>query len=169
MTTSIAGASTGVFNFEGGCYAKFINLSREDVSEVYEANRRFSTLLENVAINNKTRRIDLDDSSLTEKTLATYSITYIPLLGDKIAKHDVAAWLINTGWSGEPHGERQSIKLSLTHAMVSAVLSGILAEAETRPHPTFDVSVPLAVPGVPSEVLDTRKTWKTWKDHAVYD
>ena len=92
--------------------------------------------------------------------------TYAQLLGDKIDKHDVAVWLINTGWSGGPHGEGKRIELSLTRAMVSAVLSGKLAEAETRPDPTFDVHVPLAVPGVPSEVLDPRKTWK---DPAAYD
>ena len=63
----------GVFNFEGGCYAKVIRLSREGEPEIYETTRRFGTILENVAIDNRTRRIDLNDGSLTENTRAAYS------------------------------------------------------------------------------------------------
>jgi hypothetical protein len=54
----------GVFNFEGGCYVKVIRLSREGEPEIYETTRRFGTILENVAIDSRSRRIDLDDSSL---------------------------------------------------------------------------------------------------------
>ncbi|MEO6786296.1 MAG: phosphoenolpyruvate carboxykinase (ATP), partial [Chthoniobacteraceae bacterium] len=197
----------GVFNFEGGCYAKVIRLSKEGEPEIYETTRRFGTVLENVAIDSRTRRIDLDDSSLAENTRAAYPITHIPnmtlsgmgghakniimltcdafgvlppisrltreqamshflsgytakvagteagvtepqatfspcfgapfmalppatyaqLLGDRITKHNVAVWLINTGWSGGAYGEGKRIRLSLTRAMVSAVLSGNLA------------------------------------------
>jgi phosphoenolpyruvate carboxykinase (ATP) len=68
----------GVFNFEGGCYAKIINLSRESEPEIYETTRRFGTILENVAIDTVTRRIDLDDDSFTENTRASYPISHIP-------------------------------------------------------------------------------------------
>ncbi len=200
----------GVFNFEGGCYAKVIKLSREGEPEIYETTRRFGTLLENVAMDMRTRHVDLDDASLTENTRAAYPITHIPnmtrsgkaghpkhiimltcdafgvlppvarltpmqamyhflagytakvagteagikepqatfspcfgapfmalpptvyakLLGDKIAKHNVEVWLINTGWSGGSYGQGQRIKLGFTRAMVKAVLSGAL---QTRP------------------------------------
>ncbi|MBU5635574.1 phosphoenolpyruvate carboxykinase (ATP) [Geomonas sp. Red69] len=68
----------GVFNFEGGCYAKVINLSSESEPEIYQCTRRFGTILENVAIDTISRRIDLDDASFTENTRASYPITHIP-------------------------------------------------------------------------------------------
>ena len=58
----------GVFNFEGGCYAKMIQLSSEAEPQIYATTRRFGTVLENVTINPATRAIDLDDGSLTENT-----------------------------------------------------------------------------------------------------
>ncbi len=67
----------GVFNFEGGCYAKVIRLSEEAEPEIYATTRRFGTILENVTIDNRTRRLDLDDDSLTENTRAAYPITHI--------------------------------------------------------------------------------------------
>ena len=68
----------GVFNFEGGCYAKAIRLSREAEPFIYECTRKFGTLLENVVIDPATRRLDLDDASLTENTRAAYPLTHIP-------------------------------------------------------------------------------------------
>jgi phosphoenolpyruvate carboxykinase (ATP) len=68
----------GVFNFEGGCYAKVIKLSKEAEPEIYETTRRFGTVLENVAIDTHTRRVDLDDDSFTENTRASYPLTHIP-------------------------------------------------------------------------------------------
>jgi phosphoenolpyruvate carboxykinase (ATP) len=68
----------GVFNFEGGCYAKVIRLSAEGEPEIYETTRRFGTILENVAIDTRTRGIDLNDAALTENTRAAYPITHIP-------------------------------------------------------------------------------------------
>ncbi len=68
----------GVFNFEGGCYAKVINLSSEAEPEIYECTRRFGTILENVALDPATRSIDLNDSSTTENTRASYPLTHIP-------------------------------------------------------------------------------------------
>ena len=67
----------GVFNFEGGCYAKTINLSKEAEPEIYACTHKFGTVLENVILDPATRRIDLDDDSLTENTRAGYPITHL--------------------------------------------------------------------------------------------
>jgi len=67
----------GVFNFEGGCYAKVIRLSAEAEPEIYQTTRRFGTILENVGIDSLTRRLDLNDASLTENTRAAYPISHI--------------------------------------------------------------------------------------------
>ncbi len=68
----------GVFNFEGGCYAKVIRLSAEGEPEIYAATRRFGTILENVVLDPATRTIDLDDDRITENTRASYPIHFIP-------------------------------------------------------------------------------------------
>jgi phosphoenolpyruvate carboxykinase (ATP) len=71
-------SDVGIFNFEGGCYAKVIRLSREAEPEIYECTRRFGTILENVSLDHDSRRLDLEDGSLTENTRAAYPITHIP-------------------------------------------------------------------------------------------
>jgi phosphoenolpyruvate carboxykinase (ATP) len=68
----------GIFNFEGGCYAKVIRLSAQSEPEIHETTRRFGTILENVSMDQATRRLDLDDDSLTENTRAAYPITHLP-------------------------------------------------------------------------------------------
>jgi phosphoenolpyruvate carboxykinase (ATP) len=67
----------GVFNFEGGCYAKVIRLSSSAEPQIYACTRRFGTVLENVALDQDTRMIDLDDDSHTENTRASYPLEYI--------------------------------------------------------------------------------------------
>ncbi len=71
-------SGAGIFNFEGGCYAKVIHLSPEAEPEIYETTRRFGTVLENVVMDQETRILDLDDGSLTENTRASYPIDFIP-------------------------------------------------------------------------------------------
>jgi phosphoenolpyruvate carboxykinase (ATP) len=71
-------SKNGVFNFEGGCYAKVINLSPVAEPEIYQTTRRYGTILENVGIDADTRRLDLDDAALTENTRAAYPISHIP-------------------------------------------------------------------------------------------
>ena len=68
----------GVFNFEGGCYAKVIRLSQEGEPEIYETTRMFGTILENVVIDSTSRRLDLDSDVFTENTRASYPINHIP-------------------------------------------------------------------------------------------
>ena len=67
----------GVFNFEGGCYAKVIKLSSEAEPQIYATTRRFGTILENVVVNPETRQLDLDDASYTENTRGSYPIEFI--------------------------------------------------------------------------------------------
>ena len=236
----------GVFNFEGGCYAKVIKLSKEAEPEIYETTRRFGTILENVVIDPVTREIDLDDESLTENTRGSYPITQIPnaelsgrgghprniimltadafgvmppvakltpeqamyhflsgytakvagtergvtepqatfsacfgapfmvhhpsvygeLLREKIAKHQVNCWLVNTGWSGGPYGVGSRMKIAYTRAMIRAILNGKLASVETEADANFRVLVPTECPDVPNEILKPRNTWK---DGRAYD
>ncbi len=239
-------SDNGVFNFEGGCYAKVIRLSREGEPEIYETTRRFGTILENVAIDTATRHVNLDDASLAENTRAAYPITHIPnmttkgvgghpkniimltcdafgvlppiarltpaqamyhflsgytakvagteagvtepqatfspcfgapfmalppltyaqLLGEKIARHNVDVWLVNTGWSGGPYGEGHRMKIALTRALLKAVLSGALKNVATKADPIFGLHIPVSAPDVPAEMLEPRKTWK---DASAYD
>jgi len=236
----------GVFNFEGGCYAKVIRLSEETEPEIYATTRRFGTILENVVYDPETREIDLDDASLTENTRSSYPIThldnvdpggcgghpnhvifltcdaygvlppisrlsesqamyhflsgytakvagtergvtepkatfsacfgapfmprhpgvYAEMLGEKITRHGARVWLVNTGWTGGPHGVGQRIRLPLTRRMVRAALAGELDEVETRSDPVFGLAVPKRVEGVPEELLEPRRTWS---DPAAYD
>lgn len=236
----------GLFNLEGGCYAKVIRLARAAEPEIFETTRRFGTILENVSIDSNTRRLNLDDDSLTENTRAAYPISHIPnadrsgccghprtiimltadafgvlppiskltpaqamyhflsgytakvagtetgitepqatfstcfgapfmvlpptiyaqMLGEKIARHKVSVWLVNTGWTGGPYGIGKRMSIAYTRAMVRAALSGALDEMPTRPDPLFGVGVPLHCPDVPDEVLQPRNTWE---DQAAYD
>ncbi len=71
-------SDTGVFNFEGGCYAKVIRLSEESEPQIYACTSRFGTILENVVYDPATRRIDLNDDRLTENTRASYPLEFIP-------------------------------------------------------------------------------------------
>jgi len=68
----------GIFNFEGGCYAKVIKLSAQSEPEIYATTKMFGTVLENVVMDSSSRILDLDDSSLTENTRAAYPLSHIP-------------------------------------------------------------------------------------------
>jgi len=80
-------SDTGVFNFEGGCYAKVIRLSSEHEPQIYACTRRFGTILENVVQDPVSRRLDLDDDMFTENTRAAYPLEYIPgVVPDKMVQ-----------------------------------------------------------------------------------
>ena len=68
----------GVFNYEGGCYAKVIRLDPETEPEIYDTTRRFGSIIENVVLDLNTRRMDLDDSMWTENTRSCYPLTHNP-------------------------------------------------------------------------------------------
>ena len=68
----------GVFNFEGGCYAKTIRLSPKGEPDIYRSTRMFGTILENVVLDESTREIDYDDGRITQNTRASYPLHYIP-------------------------------------------------------------------------------------------
>ncbi|HGY56138.1 MAG TPA: phosphoenolpyruvate carboxykinase [Caldithrix abyssi] len=239
-------SENGIFNFEGGCYAKVIRLSKEAEPAIYETTRRFGTILENVAIDSYTRKPDLDDDTFTENTRASYPIThldnivpegkgghpknvifltadafgvlpplakltpeqamyqfllgytakvagtergitepqatfstcfgapfmprhpsvYAKLLGEKIAKHKVTPWLVNTGWTGGPYGVGHRMSIQHTRALLNNALEGKLGSVEFETDPVFGLSVPKSCPGVPTEVLMPRNTWK---DKSAYD
>jgi len=84
---------------------------------------------------------------------------YAHLLGEKIARHEVKVWLVNTGWTGGPYGVGQRISLPHTRAIVRAAITGRLDRVPTRMDPCFGLDVPLECPDVPAEVLDPRQTW----------
>jgi phosphoenolpyruvate carboxykinase (ATP) len=71
-------SESGVFNFEGGCYAKMINLSAEAEPEIYATTRRFGTVLENVVMDEQTRELDFNDNSLAENSRGAYPLSFIP-------------------------------------------------------------------------------------------
>jgi phosphoenolpyruvate carboxykinase (ATP) len=71
-------SADGVFNLEGGCYAKAIKLSQEAEPEIWAASHRFGTVLENVVVDPQTRQLDLDSQALTENTRAAYPVDFLP-------------------------------------------------------------------------------------------
>ncbi|WBH16541.1 phosphoenolpyruvate carboxykinase [Sphingomonas radiodurans] len=71
-------SDTAVFNFEGGCYAKMIRLSPDAEPEIFATTKRFGTVLENVVMDQVTRKLDLDDASLAENSRGAYPIDFIP-------------------------------------------------------------------------------------------
>jgi len=91
----------GVFNFEGGCYAKVIGLSEAAEPQIYATTRRFGTILENVPYDPVTRYIDLDDDSLTENTRASYPLEFIDnAVPEKKAGHPKNVILLTCDASG---------------------------------------------------------------------
>ena len=91
----------GVFNFEGGCYAKVIRLSPTAEPEIYATTKMFGTILENVVYDPVTRRIDLDDESITENTRASYPLEYIGnAIPEKMAGHPKNIILLTCDASG---------------------------------------------------------------------
>jgi phosphoenolpyruvate carboxykinase (ATP) len=91
---------------------------------------------------------------------------YAALLGKKIREHSVRVWMVNTGWSGGPHGKGKRIDLSFTRAMITAALEGALDDVTYQPHPVFGMAIPGSCPGVPTNILNPRNTWP---DPAEYD
>jgi phosphoenolpyruvate carboxykinase (ATP) len=81
------------------------------------------------------------------------------MLGERLAKHKVNAWLVNTGWTGGPYGVGNRMKIAFTRQMIHAILNGLLDEVPTVQDPLFGLYVPESCPGVPKEVMNQRDTW----------
>jgi phosphoenolpyruvate carboxykinase (ATP) len=94
-------SENGIFNFEDGCYAKVIRLSPEAEPQIYACTRRFGTILENVVIDPRSRRLDLNDETVTENTRAAYPLDYIDnSLPGKMAGHPANVVLLTCDASG---------------------------------------------------------------------
>ena len=91
---------------------------------------------------------------------------YARMLGEKMRRHEVNCWLVNTGWVGGAYGTGERIALPYTRVMVNAAIEGGLRDVPAAPHPVFQVMAPKHCPGVPDGLLDPRGQWK---DGAEYD
>jgi len=238
-------SADGVFNFEGGCYAKCIKLSEQNEPQIWNA-LTFGSVLENVILDPRTRVPDFDDDSRTENTRAAYPVehienavipgfgghpknvvfltadafgvlppvskltpeqamfhfmsgytakvagteagvtepqatfstcfgapfmplppkVYAEMLGRRLREHNGQCWLVNTGWQGGPYGIGKRMSLPYTRTMVNALVEGDLDKVQFEIEPSFGLSIPKEVPGVPSELLNPRNSWK---DKAAYD
>ncbi|MDI9340078.1 MAG: phosphoenolpyruvate carboxykinase (ATP) [Sediminibacterium sp.] len=235
----------GVFNFEGGCYAKCVDLTAEKEPQIFNAIK-FGSLLENIDFYENTTTVDYSNISKTENTRVSYPSHYIDnavspavgdipkniffltcdafgvlppisklttgqamynfisgytakvagtemgiteptttfsacfgkaflplhptkyaeLLGEKLKKHKVNVWLLNTGWVGGSYGVGSRIKLSYTRALITAALNGELDKAEYGKTNFFNLAFPKACSNVPAEILDPRNSWA---DKNAYD
>jgi phosphoenolpyruvate carboxykinase (ATP) len=236
----------GIFNFEGGCYAKVIGLSETAEPEIFACTKRFGTILENVVFDPVSRLIDLDDEEKTENTRASYPLGFINnsipekkaghpkniilltcdasgvmppiahltlnqtlyhfisgytskiagteiglgqepeitfstcfggpfmvhhpsfyarILKEKITRHGVSCWLLNTGWVGGPYGIGKRISIRYTRAILNALLIGDLKNVEFITDPIFGFQVPKSCPGIPDEVLNPASSWKNKDDY----
>ncbi|PLX06197.1 MAG: phosphoenolpyruvate carboxykinase (ATP) [Marinilabiliales bacterium] len=86
---------------------------------------------------------------------------YAKMLGDKMEEHNTSVYLINTGWSGGKYGVGKRIDLKYTRAMVEAALEGKLEDTDFIYDDLFHLNIPKSCPGVPSEILLPKNTWKS--------
>jgi phosphoenolpyruvate carboxykinase (ATP) len=91
---------------------------------------------------------------------------YAKLLAQKMEQHKARCILLNTGWSGGPHGVGKRMSLKVTRALLNAALNGELDGVETETHPILNLKMPRSCPGVDSAILNPRNTWA---DKAAYD
>jgi phosphoenolpyruvate carboxykinase (ATP) len=98
--------------------------------------------------------------------MALHPSVYAKLLGEKIVKHKVSCWLVNTGWTGGPYGVGNRMKIKYTRAMLTAALEGKLDKVEFIKDPFFNLMVPQTCTEVPADVLNPKNTWT---DKNAYD
>jgi phosphoenolpyruvate carboxykinase (ATP) len=81
------------------------------------------------------------------------------MLADKMRKHNARCWLVNTGWSGGKYGVGKRMSLKYTRKLIDGIHEGALDNAEFETTPVFNLAIPKAVPGIPTEILNPRNTW----------
>ena len=84
---------------------------------------------------------------------------YIELLGEKMEKHGVGVYLVNTGWSGGPYGVGERMDINITRSIVTACLDGSLDKVEYEENEQFHLQIPKTCPNVDSKILDPINTW----------
>lgn len=234
----------GVFNFEGGCYAKVIDLDKSSEPEIFAAIKK-GAILENVT-SNEDGVVDYSDSSKTQNTRVSYPIqhieniqdggcaghptniiflsadafgvlppvskltkdqamyyflsgytakvagtergvneptatfsacfgeaflplpptSYAKLLGEKIDKHNVNVYLINTGWTGGAYGTGTRMSIKNTRACINGILDNKIQDSEFETLDIFNLKIPKTLDGVDTNVLNPRNTWS---DKKLYD
>lgn len=150
----------GVFNFEGGCYAKVIKLSPEAEPDIYRTTRMFGTVLENVVYDAETRTLDLDDASKTENTRAAYPLESIPnIMPEGYAGHPQNIIMLTADAFGVlPPVSRLSPEQAMYHFLsgYTAKIAGT-EKGVTEPTATFSTcfGAPFMVlhPGVYADLL----------------
>ncbi|HID09417.1 TPA: phosphoenolpyruvate carboxykinase (ATP), partial [Candidatus Micrarchaeota archaeon] len=90
---------------------------------------------------------------------------YVGMFREKLERHRVPVYFVNTGWIGGPYGVGKRIDISLTRAMIRAALEGELERAGYTESPVFRLKVPRACPGVPAEVLSPERTWRKREEY----
>lgn len=229
----------GIFNLDWGGYAKLCGIREENQPYIYACTRKFGTLLENVALDPETRRLDTDDDSLTSNTRAAYPIAHLPnairrgvfdhpkniflltcdafgvlppiarltpeqavyaflsaytakfkqtetgrmepevmfdvCFGDaalalpsheygrmfleKVRAHGIRCWLVNTGWSGEPHTRGERIRIGHSRAIIRSAISGAFDTVRWEADPVFQFEIPMESPdedSIPAAMLNPR-------------
>ena len=130
----------GVFNLEGGCYAKCIHLSQQDEPQIWHAIR-FGSVVENVAIHPQTRRVDYDDDSITENTRAAYPVDFIDgAILEGVAGHpETVLFLAADAFGVLPPLARLTTEQALYHFLsgYTAILAGTVAGLGPEPQATF--------------------------------
>ena len=234
----------GVFNFEGGCYAKVINLDEKSEPEIFGAIVK-NALLENVVADDD-GKVDYENGSKTENTRVSYPIehivnhkedlqaghpnniiflsadafgvlppvskltkeqamyyflsgytakvagtergitepvatfsacfgeaflplhptAYAKLLGEKIDKHNVNVYLVNTGWTGGPYGVGKRMSIKDTRACIDGILNGSINDSEFQTLPMFNLQIPKTLDGVKdNSILNPRDTWENKEEY----
>jgi len=134
-------SDSGVFNFEDGCYAKVIRLSPEAEPQIFATTRRFGTILENVTIDPVTRRLDLNDASVTENTRGAYPLAFIDnAVPEKMAGHPANIIFLTCDASGVmPPISRLSPEQAMYHFIsgYTSKIAGTEVGLGTEPEITF--------------------------------